>query len=315
MISPINPPRRSDDIEGDAAAASAATTPAPDPTHRFAALTPEHHETTPEHHETGERYEQAVNPVDREVGDHGVAEAAAVQEVPRVRESSLDHPQPAREPISEQQPVRAAGTDVGSRSYAAAAVDLGVDHDSVLTREKEQFGGIKVGSAFFGWVAAAGIAVLLTSLLTAAGVVLSLTSKTTTTDITNQATAATGTAKTVGLVGAILLLVVLFVAYYCGGYVAARMARFNGATQGLAVWLWGIVFAIVIFILVKIAGSKYNILTNLNLPRIPVDEGSLTTTAIIAIAAIIIVTLGAAVLGGLAGMRFHRNVDKAGLAV
>jgi len=202
-----------------------------------------------------------------------------------------------------------------SRSYGQAAADLGVDREAVLGREKESFGGVKVGSAFFGWVAAAGIAVLLTSLLTAAGVVLSLTSKTTTTDIANQATAGTGTAKTVGLVGAILLLVVLFVAYYCGGYVAARMARFNGVKQGLAVWLWGIVFAIVIFILVKVAGSKYNILSNLNLPRIPVNEGNPTSATVIAIAAIVIVTLGAALLGGLAGMHFHRKVDRAGLTV
>lgn len=202
-----------------------------------------------------------------------------------------------------------------SRSYGAAAADLGMDRETVVAREKEQFGGMKFGAGFFGWVAAAGIAVILTSLLTAAGVALTLGSKTTTTDIANQAAAGTGTAKTIGLVGAILLLVVLFVAYYCGGYVAARMARFNGVKQGLAVWLWGIVFAIVIFILVKVAGSKYNILNNLNLPRIPVDEGSLTTAAIVAIAAVIVVTLGAALLGGLAGMHFHRQVDKAGLTV
>ncbi len=288
MSSPVNPPRRPEDVEP----VPAVTTPASHPTDRFAAA-------TPDDRETGERDDPAA--------------VTPEQEVPRPRESTLDQ-RPVRESMFEEQPVPVA-TAAPSRAYGEAAADLRVDHDSVLTREKEQFGGIKIGSAFFGWVAAAGIAVLLTSLLTAAGVVLSLTSKTTTTDITNQATAATGTAKTVGLVGAILLLVVLFVAYYCGGYVAARMARFNGATQGLAVWLWGIVFAIVIFILVKIAGSKYNILTNLNLPRIPVDEGSLTTTAIIAIAAIILVTLGAAVLGGLAGMHFHRKVDKAGLSI
>jgi len=159
------------------------------------------------------------------------------------------------------------------------------------------------------------MAVILTSLLTAAGVALSLTTNTSSTEITNEAAAATGTARTVGLVGAILLLVVLFVAYYCGGYVAGRMARFNGAKQGVAVWLWGIVFAVVIFILARIGGSKYNILRNLNLPRIPVDEGSFTTAAVIAVLTVVVVTLGAAVLGGLAGMRFHRNVDRAGLAV
>ncbi len=201
----------------------------------------------------------------------------------------------------------------GSRSYGHVAADLRVDRATVKAREEERFGGLKVGSAFFGFMTAAGIAVLLLALLSAAGVVLSLTSNTTTKDITNQASAATGTAKTIGLIGAILLLVVLFLAYYCGGYVAGRMARFAGTRQGLGVWLWSILFAVVIFILVKVAGSKYNILSNLNLPRIPVDEGSLTTAGIIAIVAVVLVSLGAALLGGKAGMHFHRKVDRAGL--
>ena len=51
---------------------------------------------------------------------------------------------------------------------------------------------------------------------------------------------------TVTLAGGIALLVVLFVAYYCGGYVAGRMARFNGARQGLAVWVWALVIAAVV---------------------------------------------------------------------
>jgi len=203
----------------------------------------------------------------------------------------------------------------GARPYGHIAADLGVDRESVTAREEERFGGLKIGSAFFGFMTAAGIAVLLLALLSAAGVVLSLTSNTTTANLANQAAAGTGTAKTIGLVGAILLLVVLFLAYYCGGYVAGRMARFNGTKQGLAVWLWSILFAGIIALLAKIAGSKYNILSNLNLPRIPVGEGTVTTAGIIAIIAVFIVTLGAALLGGKAGMHFHRKVDRAGLAV
>jgi hypothetical protein len=190
-----------------------------------------------------------------------------------------------------------------------------VDRQRVVARQHERFGGIKFGAAFFGWMAAAGIAALLTALLSAGGVVLTLTSNTSTTDISNQASAATGAAKTVSLVGAILLLIVLFVAYFCGGYVAGRMARFSGTKQGLAVWLWSVLFAVVIAIVVKVAGSKYNILSNLNLPHIPVRQGDVTTAAIIAIAAIVVVTLGAALLGGHAGMHFHRRVDEAGLGL
>jgi len=124
----------------------------------------------------------------------------------------------------------------------------------------------------------------------------------------------TGTAKTVGLVGAIVLLVILFVAYYCGGYVAGRMARFSGAKQGLAVWLWAIVTAGIIAALAAIAGSKYNVLSQLNLPRIPVDEGSLTTVGIISIVAAVLVALLGALLGGVVGTRYHRKVDAVGFA-
>jgi MFS family permease len=124
---------------------------------------------------------------------------------------------------------------------------------------------------------------------------------------------ATGTARTVGLVGAITLLVILFVAYFCGGYVAGRMARFNGIRQGLAVWLWGVVIAIIFAALAAVAGSQYNVYAQLNLPRIPVDEGDVTAVGLIAIAAAILTALVGALLGGLAGMRFHRKVDAEGL--
>lgn len=202
----------------------------------------------------------------------------------------------------------------GARPYQHVAADLGVDRESVQARQEERFGGFKFGSAFFGWLTAAGMAAILLSLLAATGVALSLANNTTTDDITQQATEATGAARTVGLVGGIALLVVLFVAYYCGGYVAGRMARFNGTKQGLAVWIWGLIIAVVVAVLVAVFGSKYNVLSNLNLPRIPVDEGSITTAGIVAIAAILVVTLVAALLGGKAGMHFHRKVDKAGLA-
>ncbi len=200
-----------------------------------------------------------------------------------------------------------------ARPYGAVAGDLGVDREAVTAREQERYGGVKIGSAFFGFMTAIGLAALMTALLAGAGVAVGLASHTSTADINNQAASATGTAKTVGLVGGILLLVVLAVAYYCGGYVAGRMARFQGFRQGLAVWLWGIVFAAVIAVLVLIFGSKVNVLSQLNLPRIPIDEGSLTAASWIALAAVVLVSLAAAMVGGKAGMVFHRKVDRAGL--
>ena len=53
-------------------------------------------------------------------------------------------------------------------------------------------------------------------------------------------------------------------------------------------------------------------LSQLNLPRIPIDEGTLTTGGVIALVAVVLGTLLAAVLGGKAGTCYHRKIDKVG---
>ena len=118
--------------------------------------------------------------------------------------------------------------------------------------------------------------------------------------------------RTLGLGGGIAVLVVLFLAYLAGGYVAGRMARFDGARQGLAVWFVGLVVVLLLAAAGAILGSKYNVLQQLNLPRIPIDEGTATTAGIITLVAILVVTLLGAVLGGKLGDRFHRRIDRAG---
>ncbi len=187
-----------------------------------------------------------------------------------------------------------------------------VDRKQATARQKERYGGIKVGSAFFGWLTATGTAVLLTALIAAAGAAVGVSTNTGIASAASQATQSTGSEKTVGIVGGIALLVILFVAYYCGGYVAGRMARFDGLRQGLAVWLWAVVIAIVVAVLASIAGSKYDVLSKLNsFPRIPVKAGDLTTGGLIALLAVAVASLLGALLGGLAGMHFHRKVDRA----
>ncbi|WP_367728923.1 hypothetical protein [Microbacterium sp. LMI1-1-1.1] len=199
-----------------------------------------------------------------------------------------------------------------SSSSAAVPVDSdsSLRHD-VVAREKEEFGGFKFGSAFFGWLTATGLTVLLTALAAAIGAGIGL-SQTGSAD--EAADAATQNADTVGIVGVIVIAVVLFVAYYAGGYVAGRMARFSGLKQGIAVWIWAVVIAIVVAIVTAIAGSQWDILGNLNsFPRIPVTPESATTTGILTALGAAVVTLVGAILGGLAGMRYHRRVDRVGL--
>jgi hypothetical protein len=80
----------------------------------------------------------------------------------------------------------------------------------------------------------------------------------------------------------------------------------------LGVWIMGLVVTLALAVLGAIAGSEYNLFSQLNLPRIPIDEGSLATGAIIALLAILVGTVLAAMSGGKVGERYHRKVDRAG---
>jgi hypothetical protein len=197
------------------------------------------------------------------------------------------------------------------RADQAAEYDAPTDRRSVVAAERELYGGVKIGSAFFGWLTATGTAVILTALLAAAGTAVAVANNT---NVTTATTQALQNPKTVGVVGTIVLLLIVFLSYFAGGYVAGRMARFNGARQGLAVWVWAVLIAGLVAIAGAMGGSKFNVLGQLNsFPRIPVNEGTISTAGIIALVAVAIASLVGAVLGGLAGMRFHRRVDRARL--
>ena len=179
--------------------------------------------------------------------------------------------------------------------------------DEMRDRQRAEFGGFNLGAAFFGWLVAVGLGALLTALLSAVGAGVGLAAPASPEEAAQNP-------ETIGAAGGIALLVVLFVAYYAGGYVAGRMSRFNGAKQGFGVWAIALVVTLVLAGVGAVAGSEFNVLQQLNLPRIPVDEGTVGTGGIIALLAILVVTVIGAVLGGKVGVRYHKKVDRAGLA-
>jgi hypothetical protein len=207
----------------------------------------------------------------------------------------------AATPPAHEDPVSDRGTTSGWDQPAAAPT-----RTQVVAAQRARYGGISWGSAFFGWLSANGVAVLLIAILSAGGMAFGLTQGL---DTTNEATDSAGA---IGIGGGIALLVLLFLAYLAGGYVAGRMARFDGAKQGVAVWVIGLVVVLLLALAGLVFGAQYNVLSRLDLPRIPIDEGTATTAGIIALVAVLLVTLLAAVLGGLLGARYHRKVDRVG---
>lgn len=178
---------------------------------------------------------------------------------------------------------------------------------AVVARQREAFGGVKIGSALFGWLAATGTAAILTGTVAGAATALGV-------DTSGRAAVLTGVeSENVGWIAVAVLAAILLVSYWCGGYVAARMARFNGAVQGLAVWVWALVIAIVVSLVSVIIGSQADVLANANLyPRIRMSAEEFTVAGLVTAAVVLVSSLAGAVLGGMAGTRYHRRVDRAG---
>jgi amino acid transporter len=162
--------------------------------------------------------------------------------------------------------------------------------------------GFKRGAAFFGWLIAIGLIVLLTGIIGAIAAAVNYA-------LTIDWTAAQQDAGTVGLVSAAVLVVMMAIAYYSGGYVAGRLARFDGARQGLGVWAIGLIVTLVVAGVGALAGSQYNVLDRVNVPTVPLSHDTLTTGGLMLAAAVVVVALLAAVIGGKAGQRYHHRID------
>ena len=219
----------------------------------------------------------------------------------RVATQTQQPPPPGQAPVPPDPEDRARHLDErGRHPVDDRPRPVGKRHEA-----RERFGGLNWGAALFGWLTAIGMAAILTAILSAAGAAIGLSEN-------SVATAAEDNADTVSIVGGALLLLVLATAYFCGGYVAGRMSRFDGKRQGFGVWSIGLLITLAIAAAAAIFGSEYNILNQLNLPRIPVDEGDLATGGAIALALGLLTTRIAAVLGGAKGRHYHDRVDRAG---
>jgi apolipoprotein N-acyltransferase len=173
-----------------------------------------------------------------------------------------------------------------------------------LRRARQEFGGqIQWEAAFFGLLAAVGLAACLVATvlggLIAAGVLGSHED-------------AAGLVDQMMAGGGAISVAILALSYLTGGYVAARMARFDGWRQGLGIWLLSLFVVLAAAITAWIAGGKLDPTESISLPSNPVGEGPLHQSDVVIAAVLVVVPLLAALIGGVLGDRFHRAVDRAG---
>jgi len=168
----------------------------------------------------------------------------------------------------------------------------------------EHDAGPSFAGAFFGWLVAIALTVLLAGIVgagaTAAGRNLGLAP--------SQSEQQAGT---VVVASAVALLVSVLIAYFAGGYVAGRMSRFDGGRQGFGVWLLGLLVMSLVAVLGAVFGTDYDAFQRVGLPAVPVPTDTLTVGGVLALAAVVLGTLMFAVLGGRAGQRYHADVDSA----
>ena len=113
-----------------------------------------------------------------------------------------------------------------------------------------------------------------------------------------------------GVAGGIILAVVLFLSYFYGGYTAGRMARRNGVTQGVLVFITAILAVAVVAAATRILTDidTDRILDNLRSVGVPTTRDEWSDVGTVAGLLSLIAMLGGAILGGSYGERWHNRL-------
>ena len=165
--------------------------------------------------------------------------------------------------------------------------------DAGVSEARRRYGGLDVPATLAGTLAALGTAVLLGGVLAAAG------------SFGYQQGLGDRTLSIGGLVAG---LVTLLVAFLVGGWVAGRIARYDGGRNGLMTAVWFVVLAALASLAGAWAGTEYDVVSDVELPQWFSDEAT-SWQAIVSGAVALVVMLVAGYLGGKLGDRYHRRAD------
>jgi magnesium-transporting ATPase (P-type) len=168
--------------------------------------------------------------------------------------------------------------------------------------ERLSYRGFKFGAAFFGWLIMVSMLVLLSAVVAGAATAAYYILGYTRTDLEDQA-------GTVAVSAASAVVLVITVAYYFGGYVAGRLARFDGMRQGFGVWMISLLLIVCASSVGAFLNSNYDYSGRIHRPHVPLTDDSLLTGGLITAAALLMLPLLFALLGGRTGQRYHDKID------
>ena len=187
----------------------------------------------------------------------------------------------------------------GARRVAVEREDVVGRGDVGIRAARERFGGVDIPATLVGMLTALALLVLLSGLIGAAIGAIGYQTGLDREDIEDISVAS--------LIGG---LVALTIAYLVGGWAAGRIARYDGARNGLATGIWTIVLAAILSGLAAWLGDEYDVLRNVELPQW-FSRDALTASALVSGLVAIAVMLLAGAIGGAWGERYHRRADAA----
>jgi hypothetical protein len=170
------------------------------------------------------------------------------------------------------------------------------DQEDPVTAARRRFGGFDAGATVAGMLAAFGLTILIGGLLGAVGSIGYQL------DVQRDS-------ETLSSGGLIAGLATLVIAFLFGGWVAGRMARFDGGLNGLMTAVGFFALAAVLSAAGALLGERYDVFRDLHVPRWFSDNatsGSAILSGVIALAMMLL----AALIGGKLGDHYHVRVDK-----
>lgn len=108
-----------------------------------------------------------------------------------------------------------------------------------------------------------------------------------------------------GIGGAVVAGLVLFVSYFFGGYIAGRLARRAGALNGGLVLVLAILIGAVVAAIVGTQADTEAVADNLRVIGVPTSGSDYSAIATVAGIVTLLAMIAGAVLGGLMGERWH----------
>jgi hypothetical protein len=252
------------------------------------------------------------SPGDEEPTRQAPADQPAGGEQDTARETQPVPERPAGEPAGETEDKEtrvirtppAYGTQADASPYPRGYFEAAEEREDRL---RDMYGGVDWLASFLGFIFAlvAGSLFSLVAGLVVAPLGVSM----------DLAGSEIGPAAITGLV---LVAILVFLTYFFGGYVAGRLARFDGGRNGAMLLLWTGVTVLVLalinavlsgFLPEGISEDIDNLIQNLLFSTIGSLSGLGIAGVLIFVGALLVALLGG-FLGGRLGSRYHAEIDR-----